>query len=48
MPLSLLDSQLATLEPPTSDENVLEVDLAASAEEEAAAVLNALEGRVGS
>jgi gluconokinase len=48
MPLSLLESQLATLEPPTSDENVLEVDLAAPPEEEAAAVLNALEGRIGS
>ena len=48
MPLSLLDSQLATLEPPTSDENVLEVDLAAPPEEQASAVLNALEGRIGS
>ena len=48
MPLSLLESQLAALEPPTSDENVLEVDLAAPPEEEAAAVLNALEGRIGS
>jgi len=43
MPLSLLESQLAAL-----DENVLEVDLAAPPEEEAAAVLNALEGRIGS
>jgi gluconokinase len=48
MPLSLLESQLAALEPPTSGENVLEVDLAAPPEEEAAAVLNALEGRIGS
>jgi carbohydrate kinase (thermoresistant glucokinase family) len=48
MPLSLLDSQLATLEPPTSDENVLEVNLSADTHEEVAEVLQALEGRIGS
>jgi gluconokinase len=48
MPISLLESQLAALEPPTSDENVLEVSLSAAPEEEAAQVLQALEGRIGS
>jgi gluconokinase len=48
MPLSLLDSQLATLEPPTSDENVLQVNLSTEPQEEVAEVLHALEGRIGS
>jgi gluconokinase len=47
MPLSLLDSQLATLEPPTSDENVLQVNLSTEPQEEVAEVLHALEGRIG-
>jgi gluconokinase len=46
MPPALLDSQLATLEPPTSDENVLEVNLAGTPGEEVAEVLHALEGRI--
>ena len=48
MPLTLLDSQLATLEPPASDENVLQVNLSAEPQEEVAEVLHALEGRIGS
>jgi gluconokinase len=48
MPPSLLDSQLATLEPPTSDENVLQVNLSAEPQEEVAEVLRSLEGRIGS
>jgi gluconokinase len=44
----MLDSQLATLEPPTSDENVLVVNLANTPDEEAAEVLHSLEGRIGS
>jgi gluconate kinase len=47
MPPSLLDSQLATLEPPASDENVLQVNLAAEPQEEVAGVLRSLEGRIG-
>jgi gluconokinase len=48
MPSSLLDSQLATLEPPTSDENVLQVNLSAEPQEEVAGVLRSLEGRIAS
>ena len=48
MPLSLLHSPLATLEPPGSDENVLEVGLAGTPQEEVAQVLQALEGRIRS
>jgi gluconokinase len=48
MPPALLDSQLATLEPPTSDENVLQVNLSAEPQEEVAGVLRSLEGRIGS
>src|SRR6188472_2377535 len=48
MPPALLDSQLATLEPPTSDENVLQVNLSAEPQEEVAEVLRSLEGRIGS
>jgi gluconokinase len=48
MPLSLLHSQLATLEPPTSDENVLTINLADTPEEEVAEVLHVLEGRIES
>jgi gluconokinase len=48
MPPALLDSQLAALEPPTSDENVLEVNLAGTPAEEVAEVLHALEGRISS
>jgi gluconokinase len=48
MPPALLKSQLATLEPPTADENVLEINLAAAPEEEVAEVLRALEGRIAS
>jgi gluconokinase len=48
MPTALLDSQLATLEPPGPDENVLVVNLAGTPEEEVAEVLHALEGRIGS
>jgi len=43
----MLESQLATLEPPTSDENVLVVNLASTPEEEVAEVLHSLEGRIG-
>jgi gluconokinase len=48
MPPALLNSQLATLEPPTAEENVLEINLAAAPEEEVAEVLRALEGRIAS
>jgi carbohydrate kinase (thermoresistant glucokinase family) len=48
MPPALLDSQFATLEPPTADENVLEINLAATPAEEVAEVLRALEGRIES
>jgi gluconokinase len=48
MPPALLKSQLATLEPPTAEENVLEINLAAAPEEEVAEVLRALEGRIAS
>jgi gluconokinase len=44
MPPTLLDSQLATLEPPTSDENVLQVNLSAEPQEEVAEVLRSLPG----
>jgi gluconokinase len=47
MPLSLLNSQLATLEPPTADENVLVVNLGATPAEEVAEVLRALESHIG-
>ena len=39
MPLSLLDSQLATLEPPGTDEGAISVDIAPSTDQVAAAVL---------
>ena len=39
MPLSLLDSQLETLEPPGSDEQVITVDLGGTPQEEVATVL---------
>jgi gluconokinase len=42
MPLSLLDSQLATLEAPGPDERVITVDLGGTPEEEADVVLSAL------
>lgn len=42
MPMSLLDSQLAILEVPGPDENVITVDVADSPAEEVAEVLNAL------
>jgi gluconokinase len=48
MPPALLNSQLATLEPPTAEENVLEINFAAGPEEEVAEVLRALEGRIAS
>ena len=48
MPPALLDSQLATLEPPDSDENVLEVKLGGTPDEEVAVVLHVLKGRIGS
>jgi gluconokinase len=44
MPVSLLHSQLATLEPPTSDENVLEISLSGEPKEQVAEVLKVLEG----
>jgi carbohydrate kinase (thermoresistant glucokinase family) len=47
MPVSLLHSQLATLEPPTADENVLMVNLSAAPEEEVAQVLRSLENHAG-
>jgi len=43
MPLSLLDSQLETLEPPGPDEQVITVDLGGTPEEEVAVVLAALD-----
>ena len=48
MPPALLDSQFAALEPPTADENVLKINLAATQAEEVAEVLRALEGRIAS
>ncbi|HEY9469624.1 MAG TPA: gluconokinase [Propionibacteriaceae bacterium] len=48
MPPALLDSQFAALEPPTADENVLKINLAATPAEEVAEVLGALEGRITS
>ena len=48
MPPALLDSQFAALEPPTADENVLKINLAATPAEEVAEVLRALEGRIAS
>jgi gluconokinase len=42
MPLSLLDSQLATLEPPGPDEQVITVELGGTPQEEVAVVLHAL------
>ena len=48
MPPGLLDSQLATLEPPGPDENVLVVNLAGTPEEEVAEVLHSIEERIGS
>ena len=42
MPLSLLDSQLATLEPPGPDEQVITVQLGGSPADEVAQVLDAL------
>ena len=48
MPPALLDSQFAALEPPTADENVLKIDLAATPAEEVTEVLRALEGGIAS
>jgi gluconokinase len=48
MPIALLDSQLAALEPPGTDENVLAVNLAGTPQEEVAEVLHTLESRIGS
>jgi gluconokinase len=45
MPPALLNSQLATLEPPAADENVLAVDLGTTPADEVAEVLHALEQR---
>ena len=42
MPLSLLDSQLDTLEPPGADEQVITVELGGTPQEEVAVVLHAL------
>jgi gluconokinase len=42
MPLSLLDSQLDTLEPPGPDEQVITVDLGGTTQEEVAVVLHQL------
>jgi gluconokinase len=42
MPAALLDTQIATLEPPTADENVLEVDLGRPPAEEAAEIIERL------
>ena len=42
MPAGLLDSQIATLEPPGPDENVLEVDVALKPAMEAAEIISAL------
>ena len=46
MPPALLDSQLATLEPPTEDENVVTVNLSATPAEEVAEVLQVLGSRI--
>ena len=45
MPLSLLDSQFATLEPPQSDEDVIRVSVDQSLEEEVDAAFSALAER---
>ena len=45
MPPALLNSQLATLEPPAADENVLTIDLGATPSDEVAEVMHALEQR---
>jgi gluconokinase len=42
MPPGLLDSQIATLEPPGPDENVLEIDVGAKPAIEAAEIIAAL------
>ena len=42
MPASLLDSQIATLEPPTPEENSITVDVGASPTEEAEKVVASL------
>ncbi|MBW9121020.1 gluconokinase [Microbacterium trichothecenolyticum] len=42
MPPALLDSQFATLEPPGSDEQAIDVDIALAPEEQAALVASAL------
>jgi gluconokinase len=42
MPASLLDSQIEALEPPGSDENVLEVDVAHTPAQEAAEIISRL------
>ena len=42
MPPALLDTQIATLEPPGPDENVLEIDLGRPAAEEAAEIITRL------
>ncbi len=42
MPASLLESQLATLEPPTPDENAVTVNIGASASDEVAEILRLL------
>jgi gluconokinase len=43
MPASLLNSQIATLEPPGPDENVLVVDVGRAPAEEAAEIINRLQ-----
>lgn len=43
MPLSLLDSQIATLEPPLTDENAIAVPIDGTVEEIAASILSALD-----
>jgi gluconokinase len=43
MPAGLLDSQLATLEPPGTDENVIRVDIGRPTAAQADAVIAALE-----
>lgn len=45
MPAGLLDSQIATLEPPGPDENVLEVDVGATPASEAAEIISTLDLR---
>lgn len=47
MPASLLESQLATLEEPTSDENAIPVDVALPPDEIVALVADRLRGRGG-